>query len=72
MLHLCRKHSGASWKLDSFRSLENVREFRVGSNNYPAEYGTGTGGQISGITNSGSNALHGDLFEYVRNNAMDA
>jgi hypothetical protein len=53
-------------------SLENVQEFRVDSNNYPAEYGTGTGGQISVITKSGSNALHGDLIEYVRNNVMDA
>jgi len=40
-------------------SLENVQEFRVDSNNYPAEYGTGTGGQISIVTKSGSNALHG-------------
>ena len=53
-------------------SLENVQEFRVDSNNYPAEYGTGTGGQISIITKSGSNAVHGSLFEYLRNSAMDA
>lgn len=39
-------------------SLENVQEFRVESNNYPAEYGTGTGGQISVVTKSGSNELH--------------
>ena len=38
-------------------SLENVQEFRVESSNYPAEYGTGTGGQISVITKSGGNAL---------------
>src|ERR1035438_4674878 len=37
-------------------SLENVQEFRVESNNYPAEFGTGTGGQISIITKSGGNA----------------
>jgi hypothetical protein len=53
-------------------SLENVQEFRVESNNYPAEYGTGTGGQISVITKSGSNAFHGSAFEYLRNDAMDA
>ena len=34
------------------QSLENVQEFRVDSNNYPAEYGTGTGGQISFVTKS--------------------
>jgi hypothetical protein len=53
-------------------SLENVQEFRVESNNYPAEYGTGTGGQISVATKSGSNALHGSFFEYLRNDKLDA
>ena len=53
-------------------SLENVQEFRVESNNYPAEYGTGTGGQISVVTKSGANAFHGALFEYFRNDALDA
>ena len=53
-------------------SLENVQEFRVDSSNYPAEYGTGSGGQISVITKSGGNAFHGSAFEYVRNDALDA
>jgi hypothetical protein len=53
-------------------SLENVQEFRIDSSNYPAEYGTGTGGQISIITKSGSNDLHGSAFEYLRNDALDA
>lgn len=53
-------------------SLENIQEFRVDSSNYPAEYGTGTGGQISVITRSGSNSWHGSLFEYNRNNYFDA
>jgi hypothetical protein len=53
-------------------SLENVQEFRVDSSNYPAEYGTGTGGQISVVTKSGSNEWHGSLFEYNRNNYFDA
>ncbi len=59
----------------SFRlqaSLETVQEFRVESSNYPAEYGTGTGGQITIITKSGSNAFHGSVFEYLRNDALDA
>jgi hypothetical protein len=54
------------------QSLENVQEFRVDSSNYPAEYGTGTGGQISFITKSGSNEFHGSVFEYIRNDAFDA
>ncbi|HEV8139921.1 MAG TPA: hypothetical protein VGP81_09120, partial [Pyrinomonadaceae bacterium] len=53
-------------------SLENVQEFRVDSNNYPAEFGTGTGGQISVVTKSGGNRFHGSVFEYIRNDALDA
>ena len=53
-------------------SLETVQEFRVESSNYPAEYGTGTGGQIGIITKSGGNAFHGSIFEYGRNDALDA
>jgi hypothetical protein len=62
--------SSSNFRLQS--SLENVQEFRVESSNYPAEYGTGTGGQITVVTKSGSNAFHGGLFEYIRNNIFDA
>ncbi|SEB56448.1 TonB-dependent receptor [Terriglobus roseus] len=54
------------------QSLEAVQEFRVDSSNYPAELGTGTGGQISFVTKSGGNRLHGSAFEYVRNDFFDA
>ena len=53
-------------------SLENVQEFRVESSSYPAEYGTGTGGQVSVITKSGGNAFHGALFGYWRRDRFDA
>jgi Carboxypeptidase regulatory-like domain len=53
-------------------SLENVQEFRVDSNNYPAEQGTGTGGQINVLTKSGGKTFHGSVFEYFRNDALDA
>ena len=53
-------------------SLENVQEFRVDSNSYPAEYGTGTGGQVNVVTKSGGNQFHGSLFEYLRNEKLDA
>jgi hypothetical protein len=53
-------------------SLENVQEFRVDSSNFPAEYGTGTGGQINVVTKSGGNQFHGSLFEYLRRDALDA
>ncbi len=62
--------TSSSFRLQA--SLETVQEFRIESSNYPAEYGTGTGGQISLVTKSGGNAFHGGLFEYMRNDAMDA
>ncbi len=58
------------FKLQS--SLENVQEFRVESNTYGAEFGTGSGGQISVVTKSGSNSLHGSLFEFLRNDKFDS
>ena len=49
-----------------------MQEFRVDSNNYPAEQGTGTGGQINVLTKSGGKDFHGSLFEFFRNDALDA
>jgi hypothetical protein len=53
-------------------SLENVQEFRVESSNFPAEFGTGTGGQVNVVTKSGGNQFHGSVFEYLRRDALDA
>lgn len=53
-------------------SLENVQEFRVESSGYPAEFGTGTGGQVSVVTKSGGNIFHGALFEYLRSDRLDS
>jgi hypothetical protein len=53
-------------------SLENVQEFRVESSNFPAEYGTGTGGQVTVVTKSGGNQVHGSAFEYYRNDKFDS
>lgn len=53
-------------------SLENVQEFRVDSSNFPAEFGTGTGGQISVVTKSGGNQFHGSGFEYLRRSGLDS
>ncbi|MBS1799201.1 MAG: TonB-dependent receptor [Acidobacteria bacterium] len=54
------------------QSLEAIQEFRIDSSSYPAEMGTGTGGQISFLTKSGGNAFHGSTFEYLRNDFFDA
>ena len=61
---------GSQFRLQT--SIENIQEFRVDSSNYPAEYGTGTGGQINVIGKSGGNAFSGSLFYYVRNDVLDA
>ncbi|MFL6469097.1 MAG: carboxypeptidase regulatory-like domain-containing protein, partial [Pyrinomonadaceae bacterium] len=53
-------------------SLENVQEFRVDSSNFPAEFGTGTGGQVSVVTKSGTNKFHGSAFEFLRRDALDS
>jgi hypothetical protein len=54
------------------QSLENIQEFHVESSTYSAEYGRGTGGQVTITTKSGSKNWHGGLFEYVRNDFFDA
>jgi hypothetical protein len=51
---------------------DTVAEFRVLQNDYTAEYGRNAGGIISVVTKSGSNQLHGSLFDYVRNDAFNA
>src|SRR5205085_7480043 len=52
--------------------LDAMQEFRVISNNYSAEYGHSTGGIVAMSTRSGTNEVHGSLFEFMRNNALDA
>src|SRR5207249_8262482 len=52
--------------------VEAVREFNVLTDSYGAEYGKRAGGQISVVTTSGTNQLHGSVFEYLRNSALDA
>ena len=53
-------------------SLETIQEFRVDSSNYPAEFGTGTGGQVSVVTKSGGNTIHGSVFEFNRDDTFAA
>ena len=53
-------------------SVDSVQEFRVISGVYSAEYGRSYGDVVNVITKSGTNTLHGDIFEFFRNNALDA
>jgi hypothetical protein len=52
--------------------VDAVREFAVVKDTYGAEYGKRPGAQVNIVTASGTNALHGNLYEFVRNSALDA
>src|ERR1700722_20149053 len=52
--------------------VDAVQEFSVLTSNYSAEYGRTSGGVINALTKSGSNQFHGDLYEFIRNSALDA
>jgi hypothetical protein len=52
--------------------IDAVREFNVLTNNYSAEYGKRAGAQVSVVTQSGTNHLHGSAFEFLRNSVLDA
>jgi Carboxypeptidase regulatory-like domain/TonB dependent receptor-like, beta-barrel/TonB-dependent Receptor Plug Domain len=49
-----------------------VQEFRILTSNYTAEYGRNSGGIVSVVTKSGSNSVHGSVFEFNRNDAFSA
>ena len=52
--------------------VETVREFQVLVNNYSAEYGRSTGGIVTAVTRSGTNAFKGTLFEFNRDSRFDS
>jgi hypothetical protein len=53
-------------------NLDSIAEFRIITNNFDAEYGNYSGGQVNAITKSGTNAFHGDAFDFLRNSDLDA
>jgi hypothetical protein len=56
----------------SLVSIDALQEFTVLTSGYTAEYGRNPGGQVAFTTRSGTNDIHGTLFEYLRNTAFDA
>ncbi len=52
--------------------IDAIREFNVLTDTYGAEYGKRAGAQVSAITQSGTNQLHGTLYEFLRNSDLDA
>jgi hypothetical protein len=53
-------------------AVEAVREFKIQTNLYSADIGRNSGAVVDVITKSGTNQLHGSLFEFLRNSAMDS
>jgi len=53
-------------------SINTVREFKVDNSTFSAEYGRNSGGIVNIATQSGGNSFHGELFEFLRNEALDA
>jgi hypothetical protein len=53
-------------------NLDSIEEFRLITNSFDAEYGKFSGAVMNAITKSGTNGVHGDVFEYLRNEKFDA
>lgn len=53
-------------------NLDSIAEFRLITNSFGAEYGKFSGAVMNAITKSGTNSIHGDVFEFLRNDAFDA
>lgn len=53
-------------------SVDAIREFEVLTGNYDASFARNAGGQVNVVLKSGTNALHGSLYHFFRNQAMDA
>ena len=55
-----------------FPNIDAIQEFKIESNSPPAEFGRFNGGVVNLTTKSGTNAVHGSLFEFFRNEALNA
>jgi hypothetical protein len=57
---------------NSLVSVDAMQEFRIQTSSFAPEFGRTPGGQISVVTRSGTNSFHGTVFEYFRNDVLDA
>jgi len=63
---------GSNLTIQAYPSIDSIGEFRVLRSLYPAESGNSGGGQVNIITRSGGDSFHGSLFEFVRNERLNA
>ena len=64
--------ASASLQMNYGISVEAVQEFKVMTNTFDAEYGRTSGGLINLVTKSGTNSLHGSVYDILRNKSLDA
>src|SRR2546423_3719637 len=64
-------HGPGSAVLGTTLGVEAIAEFSTQTNTYSAQFG-GSGAAVNAVTKSGTNGFHGSLFEYLRNNVLDA
>src|SRR5215510_12564333 len=53
-------------------AVEAIKEFKIQTNLFSAEQGRNPGGQVNVVTKSGGNQIHGSVYEFLRNDALDA
>jgi hypothetical protein len=58
--------------LGSNLGVDAIQEFSVLTSTFPAQFGKSSGGIINAVTRSGANAMHGSLYYFIRNSALDA
>ncbi len=63
---------GSAGTFNTYPNLDTIAEFRISTSNYGADMGKHAGATIEVATKSGTQAFHGDVFEYVRNDHFDA
>src|ERR1700733_13348941 len=64
--------NGSNTTLNVYPSLDAIAEFKVLTSNYGAQYGRNGSGTVEVETKSGTNRFHGDLYEYLRNDAFNS
>lgn len=69
---VARPDAQVSWSQINSPSVEALTEFSVESGGFKAETGHASGGTISFVSKSGTNQFHGDLYEFLRNQKLDA